>query len=206
MKGYIGVTSYAWWNYLKNKNVPEINFWNKKKTFKVLESGDYFFFLKKNEPGENGERAVVGYAEYVRFECLEPLEAWDKYTIGNGHPDKEEFINSMGSTLSADSLDSIGCIILQNYKALDSPVYLSDLGIDFANSIVSGKSISEEECNTILNSSSGAVKKIDINIPLAPIDVQNIDGKVKVICGNCKSEFDKASRCPDCGQLVKYEE
>lgn len=205
MKGYIGITAHHWWNYIKDKNIPEVNFWNKKKTFKVLEAGDYFFFLKKNEPGENGERAVVGYAEYVRFEYLEPETAWEKYTNGNGHPNKEKFIDSMGSTLSADNLENIGCIILKDYKSFDTPVYLSDLKIDFATSIVSGKSITEEECKNILAAS--ADKKIsNINIPLEPFAVKELNGLVKVVCGKCKCEFEKASRCPECGQLVKFEE
>lgn len=59
MKGYIGVTSSDWWNYLKNKKINIINFWNRKESFNVIERGDVFFFLKKNDLNETGERAVV---------------------------------------------------------------------------------------------------------------------------------------------------
>lgn len=112
----------------------------------------------------------------------------------------------MGSTLSADNLENIGCIILKDYKSFDEPVYLSDLKIDFAPSIVSGKSITEEECKNILAAASAENKISNINIPLEPFAIKELNGLVKVVCGKCKSEFEKASRCPECGQLVKFEE
>ena len=45
-----------------------------------------------------------------------------------------------------------------------------------------------------------------INIPLRPKKVViGVDGIDRFICGNCDYEFMKAPRCPECGQLIKYE-
>lgn len=44
----------------------------------------------------------------------------------------------------------------------------------------------------------------DINVPIAPKAIyQNLDGSVSYKCGRCATEFKKANRCPECGQLVK---
>lgn len=203
MKGYIGVTAHVWWDYLKDKNIDVINFWNKKKAFKVLDTGDYFFFLKKNGPKENGERYVVGYAEFDDFEYIDLDEAWDKYQQGNGHPDKEDFVKSMGSTLGDSQLTQIGCILLRRYKKFKTPVLLSEVGIEFANSIVSGKSIDEIECRTLLEAGEKSVSD-DINSLLEPDMIEERNGTIKVTCAKCKNIFEKASRCPECGQLIKY--
>ncbi|PFH86482.1 hypothetical protein COI44_12675 [Bacillus sp. AFS088145] len=43
----------------------------------------------------------------------------------------------------------IGCIILSNFQAFNNPVYLSGIGVEFKNSVVSGKGIKENEANLI---------------------------------------------------------
>lgn len=39
----------------------------------------------------------------------------------------------------------IGCIILSDFQVFDNPVYLSNINIEFANGVMSGRSINEEE-------------------------------------------------------------
>ena len=47
----------------------------------------------------------------------------------------------------------------------------------------------------------------DINSPLAPKRVvRQTDGTIRYVCGNCEALFSKSPRCPECGQLIKYEE
>ena len=104
MKGYIGVTDPKWWSYIKNSNLTEVNYWCKK-SFQVIEEGDFFFFLKRKSQGEKGERHVVGCAKFVRFECLNPIDAWKKYGEGNGHPTQTLFLENMENTLHSEDDD-----------------------------------------------------------------------------------------------------
>ncbi len=150
MKGYIGVTSFYWWNYLKNKNIEKINFWNTMKTFNVLEKGDVFFFLKKNDSNESGERAVVGCAFFDEFSRMSLEDAWTIYGNGNGYETYEEFSNAFAGMFDEKNLMEIGCIGLSDYVAFNKPIYLSKLGIEFQNAIVSGKGITEDEVNKII--------------------------------------------------------
>jgi len=152
MKGYIGVTSREWFTYLSiNEGINEVNFWRKNTNhFNILTTGEPFFFLVKNENGIKGERAVLGKATFERFEVLTVSKAWDKYGNGNGDPDKESYINRMNSMFETDSNNGeIGCIILSGFKPFLNPIYLSEVNIEFKNSVVSGKGITETDVNMI---------------------------------------------------------
>lgn len=168
MKGYIGVTSREWFHFLAEKNYQDkINFWRKNtKQFKVLETGEPFFFLVKNEKGVKTERAVLGMATFERFEVNTVEQAWNTYTQGNGDPNKESFKCRMQEMFQTTETQSqIGCIILSNFKVFDRPVSLSQLQIDFQNSVVSGKGITEHEVELIqkyaFKSFSSVVKELN---------------------------------------------
>ncbi|WP_018393458.1 hypothetical protein [Bacillus sp. 37MA] len=153
MKGYVGVTSREWFMYLSNKdNISEVNFWRKNTdNFNVLTKDEPFFFLVKNEKGVKGERTILGTATFERFETLTVADAWDKYRNANGDEIKESFITRMNDMFGTDtSTAKIGCIILSNFQRFDNPVYLSEVGIEFKNSVVSGKGVKETEANSIL--------------------------------------------------------
>lgn len=45
----------------------------------------------------------------------------------------------------------------------------------------------------------------DINTGVEPLEFSTKEGKTIVTCPNCKGLFEKAPRCPECGQLIKYE-
>lgn len=150
MKGYIGVTSFSWWNYIKEKNIKRVNFWNTMKNFKVLEKGDVFFFLKKNEAFEDGERKVVGCALFDQFERMSAQKAWEIFENGNGYETFEDFSTAFSELFKEDAIEEIGCICLTDYIAFPNPIYLSKLDIEFQNAIVSGKAIAVEEVNKII--------------------------------------------------------
>jgi predicted HNH restriction endonuclease len=154
MKGYIGVTSRQWFTYLANNHegVNEVNFWRKNTSnFNVLTKGEPFFFLVKNELGIKGERAVLGKATYERYEVLTIEEAWNKYRNANGDEVRESFITRMNDMFDTDKyMDEIGCIILSDFKEFDNEVFLSNIDVEFKNSVVSGKGITETEVNAIL--------------------------------------------------------
>lgn len=148
MKGYVGVTSREWYQYLAaNEIVGEINFWRKNTNqFKVLQQGEPFFFLVKNEKGVKTEREVLGMAIFERFEVNSVTQAWAKYGHCNGDVSMDNFISRMEEMFKTDlNQNEIGCIILSNFKNFSQPIRLSEIDIDFQNSVVSGKSISEVE-------------------------------------------------------------
>ncbi|MER1985732.1 MAG: HNH endonuclease [Solibacillus sp.] len=155
MNGYIGITSREWFEYLVEHQIHnKINFWRKNTNqFKVLKQGEPFFFLVKNSKGIKTERQVLGCAIFERFETSTVQEAWDKYKDGNGDQTFEGFIARMEKMFKTNlQNEEIGCIILSDFKVFPQPVLLSDIGIDFQNSIVSGKSIGLYEIEK-LNSS-----------------------------------------------------
>ena len=48
------------------------------------------------------------------------------------------------------------------------------------------------------------VDKDDINIPMNPQSIKRLSyGTTCYVCGRCGAEYNKAPRCPECGQLVK---
>ncbi|MER2107641.1 MAG: HNH endonuclease [Solibacillus sp.] len=144
MNGYIGITSREWFEFLAEHKIHnEINFWRKNTNqFKVLKQGEPFFFLVKNAKGIKAERQVLGCATFERFETNTVQEAWDIYKEGNGDYIFEDFIARMENMFKTKlQNEEIGCIILSDFKVFTQPVLLSEIGIDFQNSIVSGKSI-----------------------------------------------------------------
>jgi hypothetical protein len=154
MKGYIGVTSREWYTYLStNPGIKEVNFWRKNtNNFNVLRAGEPFFFIVKNDKRGSGERAVLGKATYVRYEVLTVDEAWDKYRNGNGDENRESFESRMSEMFGTVMYTGkIGCIILTDLQTFDNPVYLSNTNVIFANSTVSGMTITNEDVASILH-------------------------------------------------------
>ena len=43
----------------------------------------------------------------------------------------------------------------------------------------------------------------NINEPMIPKKVLSVSDNIHYVCGRCNTEFIKAERCPECGQLVK---
>lgn len=177
-KGYIGITDNNWAKFINDNSINTVNFWCKKHSFKAIEQGDIFFFLKKNnseEKKEKSERKLVGYGIFEKFEVLNIDDAWNKYGTGNGCSSIELFsekINTMFN-LKGDEV-KIGSIILNEIVMFDEPIYLSKVGIEFANAIVSGKTITIEEVNSILNSIDIEIDYLeeDENINLEDIELE----------------------------------
>lgn len=155
-KGYIGVTDNNWAKFIKDNSISKANFGCKKHSFKAIENGDIFFFLKKNnaeEKKEKLERKIVGYGIFKKFEVLTIEDAWNIYGVGNGCSNIKLFSDKINNMYELNSDEAeIGSIILDEIVMFEEPIYLSKIGIVFSNSIVSGKTITIEEVNAILNS------------------------------------------------------
>lgn len=164
--GYIAVTAQEWFDYLeKHKTKDCVNFWRKNtKDFKCIDVGQPFFFLVKNEKGVKGERKVLGYGLFKDYEVLKIDEAWNKYKYNNGVKSKDDFKNRMKELFGYDNENNkIGCIILSDLVFFHNSIFLSKIGIEFKNSIVSGKSICEEDIHKILKEELNNKKYISTN-------------------------------------------
>lgn len=188
MSGYIGVTDNNWAEYIKENKIKRVNFWSKKTVFKVLNKGDYFFFLKKNSKKEKGERKLYGYGIFEKFEVLNYKEAWNKYRTGNGCINEESFKEKIQKMYEINNAALIGCSILKDVIFFDEPLYLSNLKIEFSNSIVSGKRINEEELSRVLDEID-KVKDIDFIeeynnhelLNISPKEIEEGDKVVRII-------------------------
>ncbi len=61
-------------------------------------------------------------------------------------------------------------------------------------------------CDCLDNSSQGSTGNANgINIPMTPKGIiHKSDGTIQCLCGRCGISFVKAERCPECGQLVRF--
>lgn len=132
-KGYIGITDNNWAEFISNNNINTVNFWCKRHSFKAIEKGDIFFFLKKNNYSEKKqrlERKVVGYGIFEKFEVLSINNAWNKYGIGNGCSSIKLFSDKINNMYNLKGNEvEIGSIILHDVVMFAEPVYLSKVGI-----------------------------------------------------------------------------
>ena len=146
MKGYIGLTTKEWLNNIrKHCELNEVVFWCKKKSFKAIESGEPFFFLKRDRFTSNMERYLVGHALYSRFERTDSENAWKTYGSSLGFESEEDFNNTLEGLYREKSFE-LGCIVLQTPVFYETEVSLGVCGIDYSPCIVSGKIITGEEC------------------------------------------------------------
>lgn len=140
MRGYIGVTDYDWFTFLRAIEPPfdEVNFWRpgSETQFKALQSGEPFFFRLKSP------RNVIGGFAYFSYFSLVPTRiAWNVYGPRNGAASYSEFrskLLSLRARKEERSDFSIGCVLLTQ------PVFFEEsnwvrLPSDYAPSIQQGK-------------------------------------------------------------------
>jgi 5-methylcytosine-specific restriction endonuclease McrA len=150
--GCIGITSRDWFVYLKKNSITQdVNFWRKNTDkFNILSKGQPFFFMVKNDTGIRGEKKIQGYGIFKEFKILDIEQAWTTYQNRNGVGSKQEFLNLTKEVLGTNT-EEIGCIILDNLIFFDKPVILSKLGVIFNKYTESYKTITDRECNLIIN-------------------------------------------------------
>lgn len=99
------------------------------------------------------ERKLVEYGIFEKFEVLNIIDAWNTYGIGNGCSNIKLFSDKINAMYELKGEEAkIGSIILNKIVMFEEPIYLSKISIEFSKSIVSGKTVTIEEVNTILNS------------------------------------------------------
>ena len=145
MKGFVAITRNEWIDYIKSKNFEEAVFWKKRLQFKALKEGEYFYFL--NRASVNSNRYIIGKAVFGGFQTVQSDEAWKKFGQKLGS-DKDEFDNLVNKICGSE-LSAIGCICLKNVKFASEPILLQNLSFDISPFTVSGKTISECECEEL---------------------------------------------------------
>ncbi|MDD2293341.1 MAG: HNH endonuclease [Bacteroidales bacterium] len=144
MKYYIGNTDKEWYDYL-SKIVPEdINFWQPggNSSFKVLEMGAPFLLRLKSPINK-----IAGVGFFSSHSILPVNYAWEVFENKNGvssYAELRRIINHYRGSLNLNENPNIGCIVLS------SPIFFNendwiDVPINWANSIVQGKSYETSE-------------------------------------------------------------
>lgn len=156
MKGYIAITSSEWFDTLKENLVIEAVFWRKRLAFKALEEGDYYFFYVKNKA--TNIRQISGYALYKSSSTVNCKDAWRQYHSKLGSNSEDGFLENVSSIYKTTDI-TLGCIYLTDVVFFDEPIDLDACKIEFSPYIVSGKTITQEDCKTILENSKGRIKR-----------------------------------------------
>lgn len=147
MNGYLAITSDAWCKNIKQFGVTSAVFWRKKLRFCAIQPNESFFFLSRKR--SDGTRYILGQGEYVESLESNVKDAWDRYTIQLGSDSEESFVkNIQGLYKTSDT--KIGCIVLKNIQFYSIPIPLDRCNIEFSPYIVSGKTINNDECMSLL--------------------------------------------------------
>ena len=143
MKFYVGNTDSKWYNYLSQIEAEDVNFWQPggKTNFKVISPGSPFL-LKLKSP----YNAIAGIGFFSSHTFLPISVAWDTFRNRNGCESIDE-LRKMISNYRAEWWDinpTIGCIVLTNPIFFRKEDWIKP-PIDWAKSIVQGKSYNTEE-------------------------------------------------------------
>lgn len=145
MKGYIAISSDDWCKQIMTGKTNNAIFWRKRTTFKAISEGDYFYFLSRKRP--DGKRYLLGRSIYIGTKVMSPSDAWTTYGGLLGSDNKTDFLASI-TKFYADEV-KLGCIELDGVVFAKEPLSLEECGIAFSDGTVSGKTISESECQAI---------------------------------------------------------
>jgi putative restriction endonuclease len=114
MRGTIAVTDHGWYEFLRGRNLPEVNFWtpSDRHAFRAPEFSPFFFKLKAPH------NAVCGFGYFARWASLPDWLAWDCFREGNGCQSLTEMRARIGTIrhriryAAASALNNIGCIVV----------------------------------------------------------------------------------------------
>ena len=145
MAGYIAITTPAWIENNKSTGTEAAVFWSKKTTFKAVDKGEPFYFLRRGRFNSNADRYIAGRGLFVRFIRLNPMDAWNLFGEKLGFESKGAFEENV-SSLYHGEIQELGCIVLEKVKFFFQEISLEECKIDFSPYIVSGKKLSDSDC------------------------------------------------------------
>lgn len=141
----IGVTDIRWFQTLRTSPpLPEVNFWTPTPWgVTSIVPGSRFYFMLKSPI-----RKIGGSGEYVRYENMTALEAWERFGTGNGVSSSAElvyrvqgFAQKRSVGFAPEANPTIGCIVLRSLVYLDDDAMRTaeDADLEFSPQIVKFK-------------------------------------------------------------------
>lgn len=128
-------------NHRLNEN-KRMNFWrlSSNTNFSDFSHGDLVFFLSKDKmmKSQTGEKGIVGFGRLVSIHKGSPLAMWKKFELLNGYNSYEAFKD----TLKKNSKDKllpkvISSFFLENVIFFQTPIYLSEYGVEISRNVES---------------------------------------------------------------------
>lgn len=118
-----------------------INFWRpgNMKKFSDFQEGDTLFFLVKGTERPNKkEKGILGYGRLVKTQTMTIHQMWNTYKTENGYRTEEE-LNEAILKVSKDRKlpQKINSLYLSDVVFFQSPVYLSEIGVEISNRLES---------------------------------------------------------------------
>ena len=138
MQMYVGITDYDWFEFLKERNANEVNFWKPgTQPFKALNENDLFLF-KLHAP----QNYIVGGGFFVKYSFLPTYLAWNAFGEKNGTKSLRELNEAISKYRIKNNIKEsnpqIGCIILTDVFYFDKQDWIP-APESFSRSIVQGK-------------------------------------------------------------------
>ena len=143
MKMFVGLTDFDWFEYLKERQCKEVNFWKpSEQRFTALAPNDLFLF-KLHHP----QNYIVGGGFFVKYSLLPTNLAWDAFGVENGRGSLSELNKAILNYRRLDTMPreqlQIGCIILTDVFYFTETDWIPAPD-NFSKNIVSGKSYSPD--------------------------------------------------------------
>lgn len=141
LKIYVGVTDWAWYDFLRDGNYEEVNFWKPSgRSFRAIDEGDLFLFKMKSTHGGK----IAGGGFFTKYLTMTVDWAWRAFGNENGVVNLAQLSDTidryrMRNRMAHES-SNIGCIILNDVFYFDESDWFAAPG-DW-KAIVSGKSFS----------------------------------------------------------------
>lgn len=164
MKFWVGVTDNDWYEFLAQRGLDEVNFWQPSATppFKGAPAGMPFLF-KLKRPNNH----VAGGGFFVTYSTLPVALAWEIFGEKNGAATVEDFRALLGPLSSGKGLQGdIGCTVLANPFFLHQKSWVEPHG--WASNIVRGKMYdsNQEDGMKIWNSVASSISEAAADVTL----------------------------------------
>lgn len=118
-----------------------MNFWrpSSQKKFVDFFEGDLLFFLAKgSERGRKREKGIVGYGKFRKADTISFKKMWREYGTLNGYATEAELHDAIIKVSKDKKIPKqMNCLFLEEVVFFQSPIYLSEVGIQISNKIES---------------------------------------------------------------------